>query len=179
MFSSCDELRQPRSQLLSASSDIMTILTIVLPFLGVLIAARLKWSHGAGAAEIASCLIMYLLTFVGIEVGFHRHFAHRSFQAVRPVRIILAALGSMALQGSVLWWAGVHRVHHAKADHFGDPHSPLEGLIHAHVGWLFRNLDPPGWRRRGDCSAHPTDTRIPRSRVWGQYGCSRNEPTRG
>jgi len=143
-----EELRQPRSQLLSASSDLMTILTIVVPFLGFLAAARLAWSHGAGAAEITAFAIMYVLTFVGVEVGFHRHFAHRSFRAVRPVRIILAGVGSMALQGSVLWWAGVHRVHHANSDHSGDPHSPLEGLLHAHVGWLFRNLDPPEWRRR-------------------------------
>jgi stearoyl-CoA desaturase (Delta-9 desaturase) len=132
----------------SASSDVVAIITIVLPFLGVLAAALPKWSHGTGAAEIASCAIMYVLTFVGIEVGFHRHFAHRSFSAARPVRIILAGLGSMALQGSLVWWAGVHRVHHAKADRSGDPHSPLEGLLHAHVGWLFRNLDPPGWRQR-------------------------------
>jgi len=149
VFGLFEEMRQSRDHaLLSTRSDLLTILTIVFPFLGVLVAARLTWIHGAGAAEMASCATMYVLTFVGIEVGFHRHFAHRSFKAVRPVRIILAALGSMALQGSVLWWAGVHRVHHAKADHFGDPHSPLEGLIHAHLGWLFRNLDPPGWRHR-------------------------------
>src|ERR1700758_2945629 len=131
------ELRQPRSRLLSASSDAMTISTIVIPFLGVLAAACLAWSHGAGASEIAACAIMYVLTFVGVEVGFHRHFAHRSFLAVHPLRIILAGLGSMALQGSVIWWAGVHRVHHAHADRSGDPHSPLEGLLYAHVGWLF------------------------------------------
>jgi stearoyl-CoA desaturase (delta-9 desaturase) len=131
----------------STSSDVVAIITIFLPFFGVLGAAIPTWSHGTGAAEIASCAIMYVLTFIGIEVGFHRHFAHRSFSAARPVRIILGGLGSMALQGSLVWWAGVHRVHHAKADRFGDPHSPLEGLLHAHVGWLFRNLDPPGWRR--------------------------------
>jgi stearoyl-CoA desaturase (Delta-9 desaturase) len=133
---------------LNASSELQAIMTIGLPFIGVLAAARLTWSHGAGAAEIASFAIMYILTFVGIEVGFHRHFAHRAFLARRSVRIILAGLGSMAFQGSVVWWAGVHRVHHVNSDHTGDPHSPLEGLLHAHVGWLFRNLDPPGWRHR-------------------------------
>jgi stearoyl-CoA desaturase (Delta-9 desaturase) len=147
--SSAKELRQARGDgLVNTYNDILTTLTIVLPFFGVLVAACLTWNQGAGAAEIASCLIMYVLTFIGVEVGFHRHFAHHSFRAVRPVRIVLAGLGSMALQGSVLWWAGVHRVHHAAADHSGDPHSPIEGLLHAHVGWLFRNIDPPGWRRR-------------------------------
>jgi stearoyl-CoA desaturase (Delta-9 desaturase) len=133
---------------LNATSNALTIITIVLPFLGVLAAARLTWSHGVGGAELTSFAIMYVLTFVGVEVGFHRHFAHRSFLAARPVRILLAGLGSMAWQGSVVWWAGVHRIHHANADRSGDPHSPLEGLLHAHVGWLFKNLDPPGWRRR-------------------------------
>jgi len=135
-------------RLLNTTSDVATIMTITLPFLGVVAAARLTWSYGTGAAEIASCAVMYVLTFVGVEVGFHRHFAHRSFRAAPPVRAILAALGSMALQGSLLWWAGVHRVHHAHADRSGDPHSPLEGFVHAHVGWLFRNLDPPDWRHR-------------------------------
>src|SRR4029077_11500515 len=101
---------------IGASSDLVAIAIVVLPFLGVLAAARLTWTHGAAAAALASCAIMYVLTFVGVEVGFHRHFAHRSFLAVHPLRIILAALGSMALQGSVIWWAGVHRVHHAHAD---------------------------------------------------------------
>ena len=140
--------QRQNAQTLSAGSDVMAVLTIGVPFLGVLAAARLTWSHGTGAAEIVSCAIMYVLTFVGVEVGFHRHFAHRSFLAARPVRIILAGLGSMALQGSVIWWAGIHRVHHAHSDHSGDPHSPLDGLLHAHVGWLFRNLDPPDWRHR-------------------------------
>jgi stearoyl-CoA desaturase (Delta-9 desaturase) len=133
---------------LAMRSDAMTILTIGLPFLGVLAAIPLAWGHGVGAAELASCAIMYVVTFVGVEVGFHRHFAHRSFRAARPVRAILAACGSMAFQGSVLWWAGVHRVHHAHADRPGDPHSPVEGLLHAHFGWLFKYLDPPDWRRR-------------------------------
>jgi stearoyl-CoA desaturase (delta-9 desaturase) len=133
---------------LNAHSHAVTAITIGLPFLGVLAAIRLTWSHGAGAAELLSCAIMYVVTFLGVEVGFHRHFAHRSFRAARPVRFILAACGSMGFQGSALWWAGVHRVHHAHADRPGDPHSPLEGLIHAHFGWLFKHLDPPDWRRR-------------------------------
>jgi stearoyl-CoA desaturase (Delta-9 desaturase) len=140
--------QRQNAQTLSAGSDIVAVLTIGLPFLGVLAAARLTWSHGTGIAEIVACTVMYVLSFVGVEVGFHRHFAHRSFLAARPVRLVLAGLGSMALQGSVIWWAGIHRVHHAHSDRTGDPHSPLDGLLHAHVGWLFRNLDPPDWRQR-------------------------------
>lgn len=139
---------QQRRGLNTIFNDVATALTIALPLFGVLAAARLTWLHGMGMAELASCAVMYVLTFVGVEVGFHRHFAHRSFRATPPVRTVLAILGSMAMQGSLIWWSGVHRIHHVHADRPGDPHSPTEGLVHAHFGWLFRNLDPPGWRVR-------------------------------
>jgi stearoyl-CoA desaturase (delta-9 desaturase) len=97
---------------------------------------------------VASCAAMFVLSLVGVEAGYHRHFAHKSFKTTRGVRLLLAGLGSTAFQGSVLWWVGVHRIHHKHADRPGDPHSPFEGLVHAHVGWLFKNLFPVGWQRR-------------------------------
>jgi stearoyl-CoA desaturase (delta-9 desaturase) len=44
----------------------------------------------------------------------------------------------MALEGHPLEWAATHIKHHAHADRDGDPHSPVEGLFHAHLGWIFR-----------------------------------------
>jgi stearoyl-CoA desaturase (delta-9 desaturase) len=91
---------------------------------------------------------MYLLTALGITVGFHRLFTHKSFETNCVVRFILATLGSMAAQGSVLKWAAIHRRHHQHSDSPDDPHSPhqqgrgLWGLIygfwHAHIGWVFK-----------------------------------------
>jgi stearoyl-CoA desaturase (delta-9 desaturase) len=121
--------------------------------------------HAAGARELALLAVMYLLTGFGITVGYHRLLTHRSFATHRPVAYLLAGLGSMALQGSVIDWVADHRKHHAHSDRPGDPHSPhlekgvLRSLWHAHVGWLFRNqgradherfapdlLDDPGMR---------------------------------
>jgi stearoyl-CoA desaturase (delta-9 desaturase) len=83
----------------------------------------------------------------GITVGFHRLFAHRSFEAARPLKIMLAVLGTMAFQGSIIGWVADHRRHHRWADRPGDPHSPVfkgdralsgvGGFWHAHVGWCF------------------------------------------
>lgn len=83
-----------------------------------------------------------------VTVGFHRLFTHRSFQARRPLKVLLAALGSMAFQGSLIGWVADHRRHHRCTDQPGDPHSPLwigaaeargwRGFWHAHVGWTFR-----------------------------------------
>lgn len=109
------------------------------------IAAAALWS--AGVAPSRTDLIVLAVgapaTILGVELGFHRYFAHRSFTA-RPALIwVLGALGSSAFLGPVMWWVAMHRRHHALTDREGDPHSPhwpfsgLHGLVHAHVGWLF------------------------------------------
>jgi stearoyl-CoA desaturase (delta-9 desaturase) len=90
---------------------------------------------------------MYHVTGLGVTVGYHRLFTHRSFETVWPIRLALGILGSMAVQGPLLKWVAVHRRHHQHSDEVGDPHSPhlhgpgffamLRGLVHAHTGWLF------------------------------------------
>ena len=97
-------------------------------------------------------MCLYGLTGLGVTVGFHRLFTHRSFEANRPLKIALAVLGSMALEGSVISWVANHRRHHRFVEHSGDPHSPsrpatqrfgrVRGLCHAHLGWFFENIDP-------------------------------------
>jgi stearoyl-CoA desaturase (delta-9 desaturase) len=102
----------------------------------------MRWS------DLAVFLIMYALTGLGVTVGFHRLFTHRSFKTTRPLRVTFAILGSAAIEGPVIAWVADHRKHHAFSDEEGDPHSPhvdhgqglrgaLRGLLHAHVGWLF------------------------------------------
>jgi stearoyl-CoA desaturase (delta-9 desaturase) len=62
---------------------------------------------------------------------------HRSFDAHPAVRFALLACGSMAVEEAAIGWAADHLKHHALADEPGDPHSPVDGFIHAHLGWLF------------------------------------------
>ena len=89
----------------------------------------------------------YVLTGLGITVGYHRLLTHRSFQTSKPVEYTFAVLGSMGVQGPVEHWVADHRKHHAHTDEEGDPHSPhvgagtgirgaFKGLYHAHIGWL-------------------------------------------
>jgi stearoyl-CoA desaturase (delta-9 desaturase) len=102
--------------------------------------------------DLVVLAVTYLLTGLGITVGFHRLFTHRSFKTGRALRALLGALGSAAVEGPVIEWVANHRKHHQFSDLPGDPHSPhveygngwrgaLRGLFHAHVGWLF-NGDP-------------------------------------
>jgi stearoyl-CoA desaturase (delta-9 desaturase) len=122
------------------------------PLLAVAVAVWLAWGSALYWYDIAVFGVMYVLTGIGITLGYHRLFTHRSFKTTRAVRAVLAVLGSMAVEGSVVEWTATHRMHHVHSDQEGDPHSPhlhdrqgwrgaLGGLAHAHVGWVFRGKD--------------------------------------
>ena len=126
----------------------LTGLVTALPVLGLGLVAWQLWGSALGWSDVIVFLIMYVITGLGITVGFHRLLTHRSFKTSPAVRGILAACGSMAIEGPVISWVADHRKHHAFSDKEGDPHSPhvdhghglrgaLRGLGHAHVGWLF------------------------------------------
>lgn len=113
----------------------------------LLATGRVSWLDGALFAG------MYVVTMLGITMGFHRLFAHRSFEPHPALRYALAAAGAMAAQGSVLVWAAAHRKHHQHSDQEGDPHSPhaapggaLSRFWHAHTGWIL-NYYPAGLER--------------------------------
>jgi stearoyl-CoA desaturase (Delta-9 desaturase) len=110
---------------------------------------RTSWGVAVGPVDIALLVVMYVVCGLGISIGFHRYFTHRSFETRPWLRAVLAILGSMTLQGPVTQWVTDHRKHHALSDQEGDPHSPhtdhhdgwigsVLGMWHAHVGWLFR-----------------------------------------
>ncbi|KAI5122380.1 hypothetical protein M0805_004137 [Coniferiporia weirii] len=73
-----------------------------------------------------------------VTIGYHRLYSHRAFRAAYPVRIVLAALGSMAFQGSIKWWCLRHRLHHRFTDDpVHDPYAATRGLFYSHMGWIF------------------------------------------
>jgi stearoyl-CoA desaturase (delta-9 desaturase) len=101
-------------------------------------------------------LLIFAITYVGfgwgITVGFHRLFTHRSFKTSRVMRATLAILGSACAEGPVIDWVATHRKHHVYSDVEGDPHSPhvghgtgfrgaLAGFFHAHIGWVFSDME--------------------------------------
>jgi stearoyl-CoA desaturase (delta-9 desaturase) len=127
---------------------IVTGLVTVVPVLGLGFVAAQLWGNTLGVSDVVVFALMYVLTGLGITVGFHRLLTHRSFKTTKGVKAVLAVLGSVAIEGPVISWVADHRKHHAFSDQPGDPHSPhvdhghglrgaLRGLLHAHVGWLF------------------------------------------
>jgi stearoyl-CoA desaturase (delta-9 desaturase) len=117
---------------------------VVVPFIALLLAIRQLWDHGVGWTEVLLLVGMYLPISLGVTAGFHRMLTHKSFVAQPIVKFVLLVLGSMAIEGNCIGWAADHLLHHQLSDKEGDPHSPTEGLWHAHLGWLFggKQADP-------------------------------------
>lgn len=121
--------------------------TVIGPFVGTLLALALALRYGVSGSALAIGAVMFVLTALGISAGFHRYFTHRSFRTSRPFAVALLVLGSMAMQGSLLYWTATHRRHHQYSDTPDDPHSPhhdggtalgwWRGLWHGHIGWMF------------------------------------------
>ncbi|KNC84363.1 hypothetical protein SARC_03408 [Sphaeroforma arctica JP610] len=88
---------------------------------------------------VISCLVMYLLTGLAVTVGYHRLWSHRSYSAIAPWRLWWAFWGAGSLQGSVLWWSKLHRLHHSFPDTPADPYGPMYGFWYSHCGWLLRS----------------------------------------
>jgi stearoyl-CoA desaturase (delta-9 desaturase) len=131
----------------SLVSRIVTLIAVIVPAAGILSIAGVLWGVAFEPLDLVLFVILYVLTGLGITVGYHRFFTHKSFEAGPIVKVSLAILGAMTLQGPVTQWVTDHRKHHARSDAEGDPHSPhlagdgflgaVRGLWHAHVGWMF------------------------------------------
>ncbi|HEY8452747.1 MAG: acyl-CoA desaturase [Micromonosporaceae bacterium] len=121
---------------------------VFIPFAALLAAVPVAWGGWLSWTDVAIAVAFYLVSGLGVTVGFHRYLTHGSFKAKRPLRAVLAVAGSLAIQGNVIQWVADHRRHHAFSDVEGDPHSPwrygesvrglVKGLFHAHMGWLLR-----------------------------------------
>jgi stearoyl-CoA desaturase (delta-9 desaturase) len=127
---------------------------VIVPFVAFLAALVLLWNRAVGPLDLGILAFMYLISGVGVTVGFHRLLTHRAFETHRPLKYAFAVLGSLSVQGPVITWVADHRKHHAHTDEEGDPHSPhvghgsgLRGLLHAHMGWLMNNMGRAQRRR--------------------------------
>lgn len=130
------------------------LIGVVVPFAGTLAAILMLWNRAVDLTDLIVLVVMYMITAVGITVGFHRLLTHRAFASYPWVERTFAVLGSLSLQGSVMDWVADHRKHHAHTDREGDPHSPhvghgsgLAGLWHAHVGWLLETQGQADWKK--------------------------------
>ena len=161
---------------------IITGTITVLPVIALGVVVWQAWSHSLHWRDVFIFGLLYAITGLGVTVGFHRLFTHRSFTTYPWVRFLFAAAGSVAIEGPIISWVADHRKHHAFSDQEGDPHSPhvghgggwrgaLKGLAHAHVGWLFIHTHR-GKRERyaPDLLADPVVSFVDRTFIWWALG---------
>jgi len=151
----------------------VTVAIVLVPFAGLAAAVYLAWGHGIGLADVLLAVALYMITGLGVTIGFHRLLTHRAFTAAPRLRVALAIAGSMSFEGDVIGWVAAHRRHHAFTDRPGDPHSPyrygtslsgqLRGLADAHVGWLLRDDPSPPARYAPDVMADPAMRAVSRA----------------
>jgi stearoyl-CoA desaturase (Delta-9 desaturase) len=162
---------------------IITALVTAVPVLALGLVAWQLWEKALHWSDLFIFVALYILCGLGVTVGFHRLFTHRSFATTRWLRFTFAVLGSAAIEGPVISWVADHRKHHAFSDKEGDPHSPhvghggglrgaLRGLAHAHVGWLFIHNQRAAKRRYApDLLKDPVVTFVDRTFVaWAAAG---------
>ena len=132
----------------SLASQVVTVIAVVVPPMGLFSAMGLLWGVAFHPVDAALLIGFYVVCAFGTTIGFHRYFTHKSFEGRTAVKVVLAILGCMTMQGPLTQWVTDHRKHHALSDRDGDPHSPhvghgdgilaaIRGFVHAHVGWLF------------------------------------------
>lgn len=98
------------------------------------------WSWPA----VAVALILYFVRMFAVTAFYHRYFCHRAYRTSRSMQFVFALVGLTAVQRGPLWWAAVHRHHHAHSDEEVDAHSPhWKGFVWSHIGWLTSSRNFP------------------------------------
>ncbi|RDB25019.1 Acyl-CoA desaturase [Hypsizygus marmoreus] len=119
-------------------------LTPVIGFVGAYY-TKLRWQTGLFS------VFYYFVTGLGITAGYHRLWAHRCYNATRPLQYFLALAGAGAIQGSIKWWSRGHRAHHRYTDTELDPYNAHRGFYWSHIGWIMtKPRTRPGMADVGD-----------------------------
>ena len=136
----------------SPAEKILVFIGVVAPLIATLYAITRLWQRYVTWSDIALMLVFYVISGLGITIGYHRMLTHKSFETSKFVKALFLIMGCMAWEGNPITWASTHIKHHAHSDQDDDPHSPLVSLWHAHVGWIFSEVADPdtygSWLRK-------------------------------
>lgn len=130
-----------------------SILLISTPLLGIYLASKSELQN----KTLYWSIIYYLITGLGITAGYHRYWAHNSYDCTRPTQVALCLAGSGAFQGSIHWWSRGHRAHHRWTDSDKDPYAATRGFFFSHIGWMLINRPKGriGYANTADLKADP------------------------
>src|SRR6266566_4092062 len=122
----------------SAKIDWVNVAFLTITPLVAIVGIPLHLLYSGPSWPIIGIFVFYLVaTGLSITGGYHRLFAHKSFEANRLVKILFLIFGAAACQNSALKWASDHRDHHLYVDQVPDPYNIYKGFFYAHMGWIF------------------------------------------
>jgi len=160
----------------TALQQALIYMFVIVPMVALFAAVPMMWGWGIQLHDLGMMVAFYVIGCLGITVGYHRYFTHKSFKAQPWLSVVLGIAGSLAIQGSVVRWVADHRRHHAYSDKEGDPHSPwlfgtspvavAKGFMHAHFGWLFVCTETNERRFAPDLLADRAIMRVSNSFAW-------------
>jgi stearoyl-CoA desaturase (delta-9 desaturase) len=114
------------------------------------------WSGWSWAA-VGVAVALYFIRMFAVTAFYHRYFCHRAYHTSRTMQFVFALVGLTSMQRGPLWWAAVHRHHHAHSDDEHDVHSPgVKGFLWSHIGWLTSSKNfPTDYRLVKDLVKYP------------------------
>lgn len=116
------------------------LVLLITPLAALILVPLYLWSHSLSTAAWVTFVLFLAWNGLGITAGYHRLWAHRTYQATWIVRFFLMIGGTMATQNSVLFWASGHRTHHQHVDDIDkDPYSAKRGFWYSHIGWMLHD----------------------------------------
>ena len=131
-----DTLRNEQTPPLVWTNTLMFALTfaaaaILVPWYGL--------TRGFSGAAWGCFAFFLIANGMAITAGYHRLWAHRTYEAHWTLRLFYLVFGTMALQNSALAWCSGHRNHHLYVDdEERDPYSARRGFWFSHIGWMLR-----------------------------------------
>ncbi|WP_246148617.1 hypothetical protein [Nonomuraea turkmeniaca] len=78
----------------------LTAAIVILPFFALGVAVFLAWGRGVALTDLLLAAGFYVVTGLGVTVGFHRLLIHGSFIARPWLRVGLAFAGSMGFRAT-------------------------------------------------------------------------------
>ena len=119
----------------------MTLVPLILLILHILAIVGFFVIKNINKNTIILQIVLFVVASIGVTVGYHRLWTHRSYEASPFLQWILMLFGTTSGQGEVIWWAKTHRTHHRNEDQMTDPYSISKGFLFAHCGWLCQDPD--------------------------------------
>ena len=144
---SSSAIRKPNLTNIILLGSLLLITVTALPWYAI--------HFGISRSEWWLFLSFVIATGLSITVGYHRLFAHRSFQASPLITFLALFFGAGALEQSALVWSSQHRDHHRYVDTERDPYNIKQGFWYAHIGWMLFQHGRPTTANAKDLSADP------------------------